>query len=496
MFLGCLVNKELYERRMDELLDADRDGYRSALEGGDDGDDTNVDVSPGASETPYDGVDQDCDGIDLVDVDGDGSPGASGGDGEDCDDGDGSVFPGAEDACYDGIDADCANNDDDDCDGDGYPRDADCDDADPQIFPGGTESWENLDADNNCDDALSDQVASPVSEVGTRIIPSDAAERFGNGLGPIIDLDGDGLDEMWITAPYEGGEFPYLGAVYLLRGANVTIGTDIHLSEAALLGTEEDELLGTSATVGDVDGDGISEFYVSAIGRNGNAGAVYAVLPEDLDDATGSHPSTISHMFITGSAGDYLGTRIVSDRDFDGDGVDDLLVEASGSRKVALFSLPGPGESGLADADVSWVTEPGRWLSVTGLADADGDGTDDIGIVQGNTPAGTVGARGRWMESPPGGSTTGWNGLRNPPPHPRLHPGRHARPALTSTEVAGAHAPPRERRHPDAQQRVGAALPGPGLWPPELALCRECRVGPQPRDPDGPRCDLPPARDC
>ncbi len=58
---------------------------------------------PGAPETPYDGVDQDCDGQDLVDVDGDGVPGPA----EDCDDDDPAVHPGAGEDCADGIDNDC-----------------------------------------------------------------------------------------------------------------------------------------------------------------------------------------------------------------------------------------------------------------------------------------------------------------------------------------------------------------------------------------------------
>ncbi len=54
----------------------------------------------------------------------------------DCDDADASVFPGAEEAAYDGIDQDCDGSDLDDVDGDGSPLDADCDDDDPDRSPG------------------------------------------------------------------------------------------------------------------------------------------------------------------------------------------------------------------------------------------------------------------------------------------------------------------------------------------------------------------------
>ncbi len=85
--------------------DADFDGYLActtdpALH---DCDDADPDTHPGASEVPYDGVDQDCDDEDVVDVDGDGVDGPD----EDCDDEDPTVFPGAEEDCGDAVDNDC-----------------------------------------------------------------------------------------------------------------------------------------------------------------------------------------------------------------------------------------------------------------------------------------------------------------------------------------------------------------------------------------------------
>ncbi|MDP7110376.1 MAG: MopE-related protein, partial [Myxococcota bacterium] len=74
---------------------------------------------PGAPEIPYDGIDQDCDGEDVSDVDGDGYLGGTGGD--DCDDNDDTVYPGADEICDDGVDSDC--------DGMGDNLDTDCGDG-------------------------------------------------------------------------------------------------------------------------------------------------------------------------------------------------------------------------------------------------------------------------------------------------------------------------------------------------------------------------------
>ncbi len=69
-----------------EVVDADGDG--SPVDA--DCDDTNAEVYPGATETFYDGVDQDCSGGSDLDADGDGVDSSAFG-GADCDDSDPSV---------------------------------------------------------------------------------------------------------------------------------------------------------------------------------------------------------------------------------------------------------------------------------------------------------------------------------------------------------------------------------------------------------------------
>ncbi len=188
--------------------DADGDGYWDIT----DCDDTDPTIHPGAEETPYDGIDQDCDGHDLIDVDGDGYEAPDVG-GTDCDDDDATIYPGAPDTWYDGVDSDCAGDDDYDQDGDGYQSSAyggqDCDDTDPNINPGVPDTWydgvdsdcdghSDYDADydgrddvgyggDDCDDT--DGSIYP----GATEIPYDGLDQDCDGED-ITDVDQDGYD--------------------------------------------------------------------------------------------------------------------------------------------------------------------------------------------------------------------------------------------------------------------------------------------------------------
>ncbi len=149
--------------------DEDGDGYAAA----EDCDDGNPDIYPGASEVAYDGVDQDCDGSDLVDVDADGSVATEAG-GNDCNDNDPEIGPWVDEVPYDGVDQDCDGQDLTDADGDGYVGEEaggdDCADDDPFAYPGAVE------------------------------IPYDKTDQDCDGED-LTDVDGDGYD-----ARRSGGE--------------------------------------------------------------------------------------------------------------------------------------------------------------------------------------------------------------------------------------------------------------------------------------------------
>ncbi len=118
--------------------DDDQDGHPAFDCGGDDCNDGDVLVRPGAADVPGDCEDQDCDGEGGPDEDLDGDASIICG-GEDCDDRNRNFGPSATDDVGDDVDQNCDSVDGTDADGDGFASVAsggdDCDDADEMAHP-------------------------------------------------------------------------------------------------------------------------------------------------------------------------------------------------------------------------------------------------------------------------------------------------------------------------------------------------------------------------
>ena len=193
------------------------DTVASGVTAGTDCDDSSATVYVGATEVVADGIDQDCDDVDVCYVDGDGdgygtdagtttldddldctnSSNGESGNTDDCDDSETTVYLGATELC-DGLDNDCdgsLDSTESDLDNDGYVDCAvdsggwdgtavtgyeDCDDDDASVYPTATELCDGL--DNDCDGSL------------------DSAE-IDDDLDGYVDcaVDGDGWDGTAVT---------------------------------------------------------------------------------------------------------------------------------------------------------------------------------------------------------------------------------------------------------------------------------------------------------
>ncbi len=409
-------------------VDDDCDGAPDADEADDDGDgwrgcdgdcdDARADVYPGAVEL-CDGADTDCDGnLDPgeADADKDGFRVCEG----DCDDANGDVNPGAPEVCDPlDVDEDCDLLADDfdpdvtglssgylDGDGDGWGEvwveacdavlvalDGDCDDTRDTVNPGATEVCETA-YDDDCDGiaALCPYYdAWDLDATAVRFIDGeDASDRFGSALARVDDLDGDGLDELFIGAEDNDRAFTNAGAAYLVRGLDAP-GASHRVTEVAeltLLGEAGNDNLGASLAVSGA----LDLVAVGAPDRHPGAnpfGAAYLLDGSTLPAGSWEGPVT--------DAGDWLrveGASIGSDAgaalafgDVERSGVAHLYVgaprdDAAGSNTGAVCSVAaGVWGTSMAFDDcreASGLDTGGLFGSALAVADWDGDGWDDL----------------------------------------------------------------------------------------------------------------------
>ncbi|MEO0602489.1 MAG: MopE-related protein [Myxococcota bacterium] len=330
-----------------DLTDIDGDGFDSELAGGSDCNDFRFAVNPGVPEIPYDGVDQNCDGWNDFDADFDGFE-AQGFGGDDCDDTSAAVVPL-------------------DFDGDGFtPCTGDCDDNDPFRSPG-IEPVCGNDVEDDCDGVSDCAPTGAVNVVDSpiRIDGPEGVTEFGSGLALPGDVTGDGGDDLAVTAVRADGS----GVLWVYEGPLT--------SEAAVRTTVgvPGESPGVVA-LGDLDNDGRGEMVVTwTDGAVAHATVVTGDLPEGtstLDDVSVLEIQTLASNRLDPQIGTLsdgslvFGTALAANRD---------------GRVFIVPSDPSPNPVTLGDvgATIRGSTYSGLGVMVEAL-DVNGDGDRDLVI--------------------------------------------------------------------------------------------------------------------
>ena len=191
-------------------------------------------------------------------------------------------------------------------------------------------------------------------------------DSFGTSLTNAGDLDGDGVPELIVGAPYANLALHfYKGGLFVYRGSD---GTLLRQHQGGMSdGTWTLEELGRFAvSLPDVDGDGVRDYA----GQGGYPGSQVLL----FSGATGA----LLHHYPTLGAID-IGLGIADAGDADGDGVADLLLQTGGELGTAEFLLrSGAAPWGLLDR--FWV--PYRLDGFAGGVDASGDGRTDLLLAE------------------------------------------------------------------------------------------------------------------
>ena len=341
-----------------ESLDTDGDGIGNTADTDDDGDGV-ADADDALPLDARDSVDTDGDGIgdttdtfpndpaETADFDGDGI-----GDNADTDD-DNDGVPDVDDDYP--FDASAAM----DTDGDGVPDSLD-------RYPTNPREWENTDGAGFGDNRDTDDDNDGVPDVddlyprdrtrshliSTRLHLPAEVERWRPTVGAAGDIDGDGRQEMLVSGPEaKGGGFAYVVSFHDLVGADRADGVHDGSIQPSNVATQPGswKLVGDGtlapgdflSSLGDIDGDGRSEFRVGA--RTSLTAVSYMISGADLhaaDAADSSSDGVVNLAYVSSQPASWrlsafwggFSPRIPFPSDMDGDGSAELAVGQFGSR--------------------------------------------------------------------------------------------------------------------------------------------------------------------
>ena len=247
----------------------------------------------------------------------------------------------------------------------------------------------------------------------------NAVDYSGRSVSSAGDINGDGIDDLIIGAPYaDPYEDSNAGETYVVFGKDTAVDgafaatlelSDLDVGNGFVLeGIDDDDLSGHSvSSAGDINGDGIDDLIIGAYeadpnGNNG-AGESYVVFGKDtafnatleLSSLTGSNGFVIEGI----DAGDRSGVSVSSAGDINGDGINDLII---GAYRADPNGDDGAGESYVVFGKGTSVVEFGAELeladlngsngfviegindsdfsggSVSSAGDINGDGIDDL----------------------------------------------------------------------------------------------------------------------
>ncbi|BAY74558.1 hemolysin-type calcium-binding region [Nostoc linckia NIES-25] len=240
-------------------------------------------------------------------------------------------------------------------------------------------------------------------------------DRSGNSVSNAGDVNGDGIDDLIIGAFFASSNGKsFTGQSYVVFGRkNVGSGGILNLSSLngingfAINGIGETNFSGNSVSnAGDVNGDGIDDLIIGAIGDFGNgnqfAQQSYVVFGGknvgnggifNLSSLNGTNGFLINNI----DKDDLLNVSVSNAGDVNGDGIDDLIIGASGAsgngnqsagQSYVVFGGKNVGNGGILNLSslngingfvINGISEFDQsGISVSNAGDINNDGIDDL----------------------------------------------------------------------------------------------------------------------
>ena len=240
---------------------------------------------------------------------------------------------------------------------------------------------------------------------GFKIVGEAGSDYAGISVSSAGDVNGDGFDDLIIGANKQDEGGSDAGAAYVVFGkasgfADVNLGS-LGADGFKIIGKAGGDQAGfTVSSAGDVNGDGSDDVVVGAYTNDdggSNAGAAYVIYGKDtaFTDISLATLAPADGFKIVGETGsDYSGRSVSSAGDVNGDGIDDILVQADandegGNAAGAAYVIYGK-EAGLGDIGLASLAATDGFkivgaaagdlagVAVSTAGDVDGDGFDDL----------------------------------------------------------------------------------------------------------------------